>query len=214
MTELFANKLTVCIDCGNLSGYLALAPTRAILDELDLEVGWLPMTSPLQKLSSQQPDEPKVDPLAVYKARRALAREKWAHSELERDCERLGISIRNGARQFESSLAGIGLMFVSEQRGGDVGAYLEQVYRRAFQDGADIEKLDEIVSLVGDETFRTYAQTSGRKALDVLQDQLLEAGVFSSPAYVLDGEVFQGRQHLNLIASYLRRDSRRPTRGS
>lgn len=202
MSTLFANTLTICIDAGNLSGYLALAPTLALLREFDVSVGWLPLTAPLQVLSSRQPGEAAIDPLAAYKARRALAREKWTQRELERDCARLGISIEQGARQFDASLAGMGLLFVAA-RGGDIPDYLDRVYRRAYRDGADIDRLAEIAGLVADDAFRAFVATSGRDALDSVQHQLLEAGVFISPAYVYDGEVFQGRQHLPLLAGLL-----------
>lgn len=204
MTDLFSERLTVCIDAANLSGYLALAPTLSLLGDQGIDAGWLPLTWPLERLSARQPNETAIDPLAAYKARRARAREKWARRELERDCERLGITVAAGARRFDSRLAGIGLMFLNT-RGGDIPAYLERVYRRAFHEKMGVESAQEIATLVGDDQFLAFEGGSGPAALDSIQDQLLEAGVFGSPAYVLDGEVFQGREHLPLLNSLLRR---------
>ena len=202
MTELFSHRLTVCIDAANLSGMLALAPTLALVQELSVDTRWLPLTAPLQKLSSRKPDEPAVDPLSAYKARRARAREMWARSELARDCERLGIGIEAGQRRFDGRPAGMGMLYLDRQ-GGDIPAWLGKVYDRAFRRGADVSQLNEIVGIIDDDEFEAYAEGGGPEELEALQDALLEAGVFSSPAYVLGGEVFQGRQHLPLIRDYL-----------
>lgn len=202
MTDLFGNRLTVCIDAGSLSGYLAIESTLALVRGSNIDTGWLPLTTGLRRLSARQPNEAPDDPLAIYKARRAKARETWARRELQRDCERLGITVDAGARQFESDLAGTGVLYLNE-RGRDVASYLQQVYKRAFRDGADISQIEEIGRCVGDEGFGAWAQSAGYEALELLQNQLLEAGVFSSPAYVVNGEVFQGRQHLPLLQSML-----------
>lgn len=202
MTEVFSADLTVCIDAANLSGYLALAPTLHLLEAHDVRPAWLPMVSPLARLSSKRPNEPMEDPLAAYKARRAEARRKWAESELARDCARLGITPQQGARHFDGTHAAIGLMFVTEQ-GGDAAAYLERVYECAFRQSGNVADIEVIGDLVDDRRFFAYAHSTGRHELEALQGKLLDAGVFSSPAYVYKGEVFQGRQHLPLIAWYL-----------
>lgn len=199
MTQLFDRTLTVCIDPANLSGLLALESTMSIIRAASVDVRWWPLLSPLAKLSSKQPNESAVDPLAAYKARRAKARERWAERELERDCRRLGIELASGRREFDPRPAAIGMLFLGE-RGGDVAAFLERLYRRGFYEGADIADPEEVSRLVDDAAFDDSRPVQD---LDRLQDQLLEAGVFMSPAYIYREEVFQGRQHLPLLADYL-----------
>jgi len=202
MTALFEEHLTVCIDAANLSGFLALAPTLALIEASGVAVGWLPLTTGLDRLSARQPGLAADDPLAAYKARRAAAREAWAKRELERDCERLGISVELGERHFDARCAGMGLMFLNA-RGGDVPGYLERVYQCAYVDGKNVSTIATIATLLGDADFEAYVESGGYEELESLQRRLLDSGVFSSPAYVVNGEVFQGRQHLPLLGSLL-----------
>ena len=199
MTQLFDRTLTVCIDPANLSGLLALEPTLAMIRAASVDVRWWPLVSPLSRLSSKQPNESPVDPLAAYKARRARARERWAERELERDCRRLGIDPASGRREFDPRPAAMAMLFLGE-RGGDVPAFLERIYRRGFYEGADIADSREVARLVNDAAFDDYRPAQD---LDALQASLLEAGVFMSPAFIYREEVFQGRQHLPLLAAYL-----------
>lgn len=203
MTQLFDRTLTVCIDPANLSGLLALEATMSMIRRASVDVRWWPLVSPLSKLSSKQPNELDVDPLAAYKARRARARERWAERELERDCRRLGIDIAAGRREFDPRPAAVGLLFLGET-GGDIPAFLEKVYHAGFGEGVDIANPKEVARLVDDPAFDGYRPSQD---LDGLEALLLEAGVFTSPAYVYRDEVFQGRQHLPLLADYLSKET-------
>lgn len=202
MSELFAAELTVCVDAGSLPGYLALAPTLALQREFDIAVSWLPLTAGLQGLSDRQPNAAADDPLAEYKARRQAARDSWAGRELERDCGRLGLDVEAGARRFDSTMASMGLLYVNRS-GGDAAGYLERVFERGFRQQADIGSLEEIAAIVGNGGFADYAAGAGKAELQALQDTLMEAGIFASPAYVHADERFHGRQHLPLLRWYL-----------
>ena len=47
--------------------------------------------------------------------------------------------------------------------------------------------------------FRAWAESRGPDALASIAAELRDFGVYQSPAYVLNGEVFYGRQHLPMI---------------
>lgn len=202
MTEPFGGDLTICVDFASLPTYVALSPTLEFIDTLDVDVEWLPISGGATRLSSTKPDEPTDDPLAEYKARRQRARDEWARRELERNCERLGITVEQGARQFDSTLAGAALLYATE-RAVDVRACVDSLFAEAFRRGGDMEDAAHLATLIGDDAFVGWMRDQGAARFEALQQSLLDAGVFSSPAYVYRGEVFQGRQHLPLLRWYL-----------
>ena len=104
--------LTVCVNFGELAGYLAVEPTRVMSRDSSIRVDWLPLTTSLSGFSGKTPSEEADDPMAEYKARRRRARERYAWRELERDCDRLNLSVEQGSRSFDSTLAATGLLWV------------------------------------------------------------------------------------------------------
>lgn len=198
MSSLLDCGLVIAIDVGDLGSYVALEPTLSMAARSVVDVTWLPLFGGLARLSARQPQAQQVDPLAAYKARRQVARDKWAQRELERNCARLGIDVSRGGRRFDSSLAGIGLLFVRDQ-GEDVVEYLRRVFKLAWDEAGAVEDVAVLGELFQAKGFAEFAAGEGLQQFEAIQQELLEAGVFSSPAYVVNGEVFQGRQHLPLV---------------
>lgn len=198
MNGLLASGITVCIDIADLPSFVAFEPTVRLLRDFPVPVNWLPLGGGLARLSARQPSSSDDDPLAAYKARRARARETWAERELARNCERLGIDPAQGARSFDSTVAGVGLLYAS-QAGEDEIEFLRRLFQEAWVRGAPIEDAAFVATLFDSPGFEEYVANEGVAEFERLQGELLDAGVFNSPAYVLDGEVFQGRQHLPVI---------------
>jgi len=87
---------------------------------------------------------------------------------------------------------------------GGVHAYSDIVYQRFWQRALDIEDgsvIEGVLNEAGIDTagFTTWANGEGRVLHDEIRAQAEEAGVFGVPTFVLDGELFWGREHLALI---------------
>lgn len=201
MSELFTADLTIGIDIASLPTFVGLAGIVALTREFDVTVQWVPLTDGLKRLSTAKPDDGQSDPLEAYKARRKRARDQWAQTELVRDCESLQIPVDAGARVFDSTMAGVGILFAAS-KGLGVPDYLERAFACAFREGGAIEEPDTVSKLLDDPSFANYVD-EGRETLEHLQSALLEAGIFSSPAFVMAGERYQGRQHLPLLKWHL-----------
>lgn len=199
--------LTVCLNFSGLAGYLAVEPTRVLSRDLGIKVDWLPLTTSLNGYSSKTPSEEAEDPMAEYKARRRRARERYASRELERDCDRLNLSVEQGSRTFDSTLAATGLLWARKCQVDPV-AYVHRVYESVYREVRDIDNIDAIEQLlvscdIPHGGFADYCQSSAPTEIESLQTLLIDAGVFDSPAYLLKGERFHGRAHLPLIRWHL-----------
>ncbi len=201
MEKLFpASGLTLCIDFNSLTTYLALGDTRKLVDDMQVEVHFLPLVRTPGSFSIPINND---DPLAEYKARRARARKTFADGELQRNCERLGISVDQGGIAFDPTHAAVGLLWLKQIQANaeNYWRYIEAVFSDAFRG----QKPMEDVSLIRDLLTQSHLSTTGfndfvaSNNLRRIQEVLLESGIFDSPAYVYAGERFQGRQHLPLL---------------
>ena len=81
---------------------------------------------------------------------------------------------------------------------------MDLVYERFWRRQLDIEDPNVVAAVVeeagGDrQGYLDYAAGEGRSAHDELQTKLHPAGVFGVPSYVLDDELFFGREHLPMV---------------
>jgi 2-hydroxychromene-2-carboxylate isomerase len=94
--------------------------------------------------------------------------------------------------------------------------YIDLVFERYFNDTLDIEAdtalqalVEEIVGEIGEEIGEEIgadldglADCFGADALSAvttLHAQLAEAGIFNVPGFVVEGEIYNGREHLPMI---------------
>jgi 2-hydroxychromene-2-carboxylate isomerase len=92
--------------------------------------------------------------------------------------------------------------------GSQAQAYVQRAFERYWRDKLDIEKGPALSALLDDagvpiEGFTAYALREGRAELERVQSELINAGIFEVPTYLLNDEIYVGRQHLPLIRSLL-----------
>ena len=97
----------------------------------------------------------------------------------------------------------------AKQQGHDVlKTYIDITFDRFWKRELDIEDESIVSNLLreaGADTagFTEYLHTSGREYHDQLQDEILDRGYFGVPTYVIDGEIYFGREHLPRVRWHL-----------
>ncbi len=196
--------MEVYINFGGLPSWLAISPLKRIAAETDVEIDWQPMLGNLGNVVSSNNKDGEVDPLAEYKARRAKARSKAKARELERMCETLEIDAELGRRSIEPTCLALGLLWVKRQSDSSgQQTYVETAFEQTYREAADVESIEGVSSVLtksGIETdgFSDFA-ASERASLEASRETTLEKSVLNAPAFILDEEVFNGREHLPLI---------------
>ena len=186
---------------GQLESYLALKPIRQLVTDFDLDIEYLPMLASLGNIVGKaKPGE--NDPLARYKARRARARTMAADRERERMIEILGIAPETAKRTVDPLMLSLGLLWLNEHK-ADALSYLEHSFDAIYTRGAEVESVDAIRQIlvandVATTGFAQFAQSQA-ESLKSSSDRLLEEGVLFAPAFVLDDEIFHGREHIPLL---------------
>ena len=184
-----SGSLAVVLDVKDPHSYLAKDPTYALADDLGIDIDWLPFVSrPLRRHTPGSEDRG---------SRHRRFRAAYVERSIERYARVRGIAIRNIYRAPDSSLAGMGMLAARAHSAGALRHYLDRAFRQYWEDDLDIEDADTVSGLLSAAGVADFDPDAAR--FEALQESLALAGVFETPAYLVDGEIFVGRAHLPMI---------------
>lgn len=196
--------LIVYVDVKSPYAYLAVEPTIALGHELGIAIDWRPLTLDIPSyLGSARTDNSGK----VVESRRSPAQwnaVRYAYRDAKRYARLRGITLYGTQKIWDSSLAGIGLLWAREQGQAEAERYLNAVYPPFWRRELDIEQASVIeATLAAAEVetrgFDDYAHGDGRLIHDRLQESLHPAGIFGVPTYLVADDRFFGREHLPAI---------------
>ena len=191
--------LRVVLDLRNPFSYLALRPCVELVRERDLDADWLPIdAAPLKRPAPPGPDDDRGTRHRRYRSE-ALVREIAVYAEAA------GLVIRDEYRDGDVAAANAGWLYVRAHHPEALADYLEAAFRGYWDLSLDASSLDDVadrVSAVGGDavSFHAWAQREGPGAAASVEAALRERGVQQAPTYLVEDEVFLGRQHLPMIA--------------
>lgn len=191
--------LTVCIDFKNPLAYLAKDPSYVLQQQHAIAIDW----QPLLAARMLPPQAASKDDNRGQRHRRYRA--EYMAADILRYAEIKGLQLNDIYTETDSSLAGIGLLWVKQQAGEAQHRYIDLVFERFWRGELDIESLQAMTALLQECGATTqglpgYVSGVGRSQFDQLQIELRQAGVFNVPAYLIEDEIFYGRQHLPMIS--------------
>jgi 2-hydroxychromene-2-carboxylate isomerase len=135
-------------------------------------------------------------------------RVKYSYMDCRRQARKQGLVIRGTQKIWDSATAAAGMLF-AQQEGADVfRRYNNLVFERFWRRALDIEATNEIAKIlreagVQSPTFPDWVD-KGREDVRRISKEAEANGIFGVPSFVVDGELFWGREHLPDIRSILR----------
>ena len=144
-------------------------------------------------------------------AKRPPARQRYRMLELQRWRDKRGknFSLHPKHWPFDCTLADRSIIALA-QSGRDPAAYIGSVFKAVFEEErncADETVLAEILSANGHDDSSILSSARNPQIETAYKSNIgeaLAAGVFGSPSYVLDGELFWGQDRLELLEDALR----------
>jgi 2-hydroxychromene-2-carboxylate isomerase len=199
--------LTLYIDYKSPYAYLAKDPAYQLERETGVAIDWLPyvLDIPAYLGSAKVDDQGRV--LEESRNPHQWRRVKYSYMDVRREANRVGLTIRGTQKIWDSSLAGIGLLYAKRQ--GALRAYNDEVFARFWKRALDIESvaaLADVLMRAGADGagFVAFAEGEGRDELAAVQEAAEAKGVFGVPSFLLpDGELYWGREHLPRIRELL-----------
>jgi 2-hydroxychromene-2-carboxylate isomerase len=134
-------------------------------------------------------------------------RVKYSYMDCRRAARKRGLTIRGPQKIWDSALAAAGMLHA--QRAGDTvfRRYHDLVFERFWQRALDIEDVAVIGAALTEAGadgagFASYAE-AGRAEVAEISRAAEAQGVFGVPTFMLDSELFWGREHLPDIRDML-----------
>lgn len=198
MRSLHDSRLSVVLDLRDPFSYLALSPTIDLARETGIDIEWLPIRA--HTLVAPSTPSPEDDRGIRHRRARAqmIAREIAIYSAAQ------GLEIESPYRKGTNDAVQMAWLWVQHADASRLPEFLSEVFLEFWAKDLDPESADAVAQLLqrlGFDlvAFRQWADMQGSDVLRSMAWRLAEAGVFQSPAYLLDSEIFYGRQHLPII---------------
>ena len=197
-------KLIVYIDFKSPYAFISIQPCIELEDKLSMQFDWRPLTLDIPSFLGSAKLDKKGK---VSKSRRSADQWEWvkyAYRDARRYAALNNLTLRGTEKIWDSSLASIGLMWAKTQSHKVLTNYIKLVYEPFWKRDLDIENasvIHEKLVQAGAETtgFTDYLVGQGRADHDRDQMDIFDAGIFGVPSFVIEEEIFFGREHLPRI---------------
>jgi 2-hydroxychromene-2-carboxylate isomerase len=201
-TENANASLTVVLDIRYPQAYLALGPAMAFARERGLSVDWLPLS-----VSTLKPPEALAEGEGEGRGvRHRRFRAQQIAREIEVYADAQGLRLQDIYRAGDSLAFNRGWLWMRHHHGERLVDYLSEAFRAywavEFDPAIETDVATLVDSLVGDgagEAFRSWSQREGSVVAEKVAEDLRGQGVFGVPSFLVEGEIFLGRQHLPMI---------------
>ncbi len=196
--ELSRSPVCIALDIRHPLAYLALRPAIEFGREMTIDIDWLPFAG--RSLREPKAPDPNDDRGIRHRRHRAnmIAREIAIHSQAA------GLTVLEPYRAGTSVAAHLGWLWVREQSPESLPGFLEELFRRYWTLEVDVADLAGVVDVLRarglhSPEFDEWTEIEGSGQAEKIASALRETGVFQAPAYLVEDEVFCGRQHLPMI---------------
>jgi 2-hydroxychromene-2-carboxylate isomerase len=186
----------VYIDVKSPYAYLAVAPLQALEDEFGIAFDWrhytLNIPSYLGDVDSRDPHQ--------------WRRVRYSYMDARRYANKRGLTLYGPKKIFDSSTAGIGLLWAKRQ--DRLRPYLAPLFDRFWKRELDIEDADVVRGVLAEAGcdvagWDAFLAGEGRAQHDAERAKAEEIGVFGVPMVVIDGELFWGQDRLDFVRERL-----------
>ena len=198
--------ITLYSDYKSPYAYLAVAAADALAREFSADIKWRPyiLDIPAYLGAAKVDDDGNV--LSEERNAHQWRRVKYSYMDVRRYGNREGLTIRGPRKIFDSTIAGAGMLCAQAQ--GVFRPYHDLVFERFFKrelDIADPAAVEAVLAESGADTtgWAKYAADEGPAAVRRIQVEAETEGVFGVPTFIIDGEIFWGREHPPVIHEIL-----------
>ena len=202
------DPLIVYLDIKSPYAYLAKDLTRNMASEVGATIDWRPLTLNIPSFlgSARQDDTGKV--VESRRTPRQWEGVRYAYMDAKRYARLRDIKIYGPRKIWDTRLIHTAFLFVKLQYPERLDEFLDLVYLRFWVRELDVESMAIVKAVISEiginsQEFEEYFNDEGGREHDELMAQLHPNGIFGVPTYVVDGQIYFGREHLPRVKWHL-----------
>lgn len=198
-------KITVYTDYKSPYAYLANGPIFQLAEEMSVSLVWRPYILDIPKYLGSARVDTAGNVLEENRNAHQWRRVRYSYMDCRRQARKQGLIIRGTQKIWDSSLAAAGMLWA--QRSGEAvfRRYHEAVFARFWRRELDIESVPAIAAVLdeaGASGFAAWADQGHAEVTKIVAEAEAQ-GVFGVPSFIVNDELFWGREHLPDIRAML-----------
>ena len=200
--------ITVYTDYKSPYAYLAKDPAYALARDFGLRLDVLPYVLNIPDFLGSARLDAAGNVIEEQRTAHQWRRVKYSYMDCRRQARKRGLTIRGTVKIWDTVLGASGLLWAKRQGDAVFRAYHDRVFERFWKRELDIENIAVVTAVLEEANadtagFAAYAANAGPAEVNRISRAAEEAGVFGTPTFVIDGELFWGSEHIPDIRAML-----------
>lgn len=203
-----SRTITLYTDYKSPYAYLAKDPAYALERDFGVRIDVLPYVLNIPDFlgSARLDAEGKV--IEENRTAHQWRRVKYSYMDCRRQARKRGLTIRGTTKIWDTVIGACGLLWAKRQGEDVFRGYHNRVFERFWKRELDIEDIAVVTAVLAEASadtagFADYAAEQGPTEINRIRADAEAAGVFGVPTFVIDGELFWGREHIPDIREML-----------
>jgi 2-hydroxychromene-2-carboxylate isomerase len=201
--------VTLYTDYKSPYAYLAKDPAYALARDCGVRLDVLPYVLNIPDFLGSARLDAAGNVIEEQRTAHQWRRVKYSYMDCRRQARKRGLTIRGTVKIWDTVLGAAGMLYAKGQGDAVLRSYHDRVFERFWKRELDIEDIAVVTAVLaeaGADTagFVAYAAEQGPAEVRRIREDAEAAGVFGTPTFVIDGELFWGSEHLPDIREMLR----------
>ena len=199
--------ITVYTDYKSPYAYLAKDLVYELERDFPIRLDWRPYVLDIPSFLGSARVDDSGQVLEEARSAHQWRRVRYSYMDCRRQARKRGLTIRGTQKIWNSTLAGAGMLFAQRAGDGMFRRYHDAVFERFWKRALDIENLEAICAVLSEAgadgtRFAAEAEVLCNEVAVISRAAEAE-GVFGVPSFLVDGELYWGREHLSDIRGRL-----------
>jgi 2-hydroxychromene-2-carboxylate isomerase len=203
------HRVTIYSDYKSPYAYLAKDLVYQLSRDFTVQLEWRPYVLDIPSFLGSAHIAPNGEVLAANRNAHQWRRVRYSYMDCRRQARSRGLVIRAPHKIWDSNLAAAGMLYAQRVSDTVFYRYHDAVFERFWRRALDIEDGAAIAGVLteagADGSAFTEQASVCRDEVATICRAAEELGVFGVPSFLVDGELYWGREHLQDIRKLLAR---------
>ncbi|MFT5656689.1 MAG: 2-hydroxychromene-2-carboxylate isomerase, partial [Arenicella sp.] len=195
------SPVIVYIDIKSPYAYLAVQPTRELEHELGLKFDWRPFVLDIPSYLGSASLDKSGNVAEQNRSAEQWAGVKYAYADCRRYASLSNMTIRGTVKIWDTNLISTAMLWAKQHNHQVLDKFIDLVYQPFWKRQLDIDDISIIEDLLDNagadgSKFSNWANREGFAINQKLQDDAFDAGIYGVPTYIVNDQMYFGREHL------------------